>query len=713
MKNKGKSIGKLLLILAVITVTILVAVYGVGVNKTGSARDVKLGLDLAGGVSITYEAVKDNPTGKEMDDTVYKLQRRVDNYSTESMVYKEGNDRINVDIPGVKDANKILEELGKAGAIQFVDEEEKVVLEGADIQDAQPQIIQGTFGDEYVVILTLNGEGTKKFATATSKNIGKRISIIYDNEMISSPTVENAITDGTAQISGQASYEEASELATTIRIGALPLELRELRSNVVGAKLGAEAVNTSLLAGLIGFILVILFMIVYYKVPGLASAIALCLYVTLTVILLNVFNVTLTLPGIAGIILSIGMAVDANCIIFTRIREEISSGKTVRSSIKLGFSKALSAIVDGNITTLIAAIVLWFLGSGTVKGFAQTLGIGIILSMFTALTITRFILYTLYELGLDKENMYGIMKETKQYSFLEHKAKFYTISVILIFIGIGAMFYYRTTKGSILEYGLDFVGGTSTAVTFPEKFDKTRNAEIENLVRSVTNDPTVETATVEGQNTIIIKTKELTLDQREALSVQLVEQYKVDPEFIQTESISGAISSEMRNDALLAVLVATICMLLYIWIRFKNLSFGLGAVVPLIHDVLIVLMVYAVARISIGGTFIAAMLTIVGYSINATIVTFDRIRENVKEQLKKESLEDVVNRSISQTLSRSVNTSVTTFIMVCSLFILGVESIKIFALPLMAGIIIGCYSSICIAGTLWFIFHKRLQKEVE
>ena len=713
MQSKGKSLGKLLLVVAVLGLLIFVAVFGVGANKTGSANDIKLGLDLAGGVSITYETVKDNPTAVEMNDTIYKLQLRVENYSTEAQVYKEGTDRINVDIPGVKDANKILQELGKAGAIQFIDEDGKVVLEGSDIDDAQAEINKDQYGaNEYVVSLTMTPGGTKKFAEATAANVGKVIAVVYDGEEVSTPVVKSVISDGKAQIEGQATYEEAEILAATIRIGALPLELKELRSNVVGAKLGAEAIKTSLLAGLIGFILVVIFMMVYYRIPGFASALALCIYATLMILLLNAFGVTLTLPGIAGIILSIGMAVDANCIIFARIREEITAGKTVRSSIKIGFNKALSAIIDGNITTLIAAIVLWFLGTGPIKGFAQTLGLGIVLSLFTALFVTRFILTTLFGLGITDEKFYGMQKERNPIPFLRHRFKFFLLSGILILVGVGALVVNKSSSmDSILEYGLDFVGGTSTSVTFSDEFDDSRNLEIENLVKDITGYPNVEISKVEGSNTLIIKTKELGLDQRNNLEEQLIAQYNVDPDLIQTENISGAISSEMRQDAVMAVLVATICMLLYIWIRFKNLSFGLAAVVPLIHDVFIVIMVYAAARISVNSTFIACMLTIVGYSINATIVIFDRIRENLHGKLKSETLEDVVNRSITQTLSRSINTSITTFTMVFVLFLLGVDSIKVFAGPLMAGIIIGCYSSVCIAGSIWYSIHKKIKKQ--
>lgn len=708
MKDKKKGVLHLLIVLLVIVGLSIVTLVGLGKEHKGSAKNIRLGLDLAGGVSITYETVKENPTATEMSDTVYKMQKRVESYSTEAMVYQEGSNRVNIDIPGVQDANKVLEELGKAGSISFVDPEGNEVINGTHIKTAKEGTIQENGNTEYVVNLTLNTKGTKLFSEATAKYIGQAISIVYDGEVISAPTVQVAITNGQAQIS-QGSYEEARTLASTIRIGALPLELKEVRSNVVGANLGEEAFDSSLIAGVIGFVLVILFMIIVYRVPGIAASIALCLYIAAVLVVLNGANVTLTLPGIAGIILSIGMAVDANVIIFTRIKEELATGKTVRSAIKIGFDKALSAIVDGNITTLIAAGVLWFKGSGTVKGFAQTLAIGIVISMFTALVVTKYTLIALYNLGLDQEKFYGIQKEAKVFAFTKHIKKFFAISGVLIAIGVVALFVNKASIGNILNYGLDFKGGTSTQVTFKDSVPA--NAELEKFVGDLIGEAEVGVSPVVGENSVVIKTRELDLDERKAVTEAFVETYNVDESTVTMESISATVSSEMKSDAVVSVIIATICMLIYIWFRFKDINFASSAVLALIHDVLIVLMVYAVARISVGNTFIACMLTIVGYSINATIVIFDRIRENKASMKKTDVLEDIVNQSISQTISRSINTSLTTFIMVFVLFILGVDSIREFTLPLMAGIICGAYSSICITGTLWYIMKKKLSKK--
>jgi SecD/SecF fusion protein len=672
--------------------------------------DIKLGLDLAGGVSITYQAVEENPFSEEMSDTIYKLQQRVQNYSTEAEVYQEGSNRINIDIPGVSDANAILEELGKPGSLIFVDESGNTILTGDQVASAKAAIQEKNGQKSYVVSLTFTEEGAKTFADATAKNIGKRIGIIYDGSMVSYPTVNSAITGGECYIDGMQDYDEAENLAATIRIGSLSLELEELRSNVVGAKLGQEAIATSLKAGAIGFGIVAVFMIAVYLVPGLASVLALCLYVALELVLLSAFEVTLTLPGIAGIILSIGMAVDANVIIFTRIKEEIGVGKTVKSAIKTGFSKALSAIIDGNVTTLIAAVVLFWRGSGTVKGFASTLALGIVLSMFTALFVTKAILNALYNLGLDDPKFYGVSKEKKAINFLGKKNLCFIISCVVIVAGWVTMGVHGAGGDGVLNYSMEFKGGTSTNVTFNEDMSlEDISSKVVPVVIKVTGDAEVQAQKVTGTNEVIIKTKTLSVDQRQALNDALVENFGVEEDKITAESISGAVSNEMKRDAIEAVIIATICMLIYIWFRFKDIRFATSAVLALLHDVLVVLTFYAAARWSVGSTFIACMLTIVGYSINATIVIFDRVRENLKVKTNKQSLADLVNLSITQTFTRSINTSLTTVVMVIVLFIMGVSSVREFALPLIVGIVCGTYSSVCITGALWYVMttHKK------
>ena len=693
--NKGKGLLGLIFALA------MVGLFGYfGYTTMG---DIKLGLDLAGGVSITYQAKEEKPSEEDMKDTIYKLQQRVQNYSTEAEVYQEGDNRINVDIPGVSDANAILEELGKPGSLTFTDEAGKVILNGNQVSTAKPVITENNGIKQYMVDLTFTDDGKKVFGDVTTANVGKRIAIIYDGKMYSNPVVQEPITQGQCQISGMSSYEEAETLASTIRIGSLSLELEELRSNVVGAKLGQEAINTSLKAGVIGFAIVAVFMILVYLLPGVASVIALSIYVGVILILLEAFEVTLTLPGIAGIILSIGMAVDANVIIFTRIKEEIGYGRNVKSAIEAGFHKALSAIIDGNVTTLIAAAVLFWRGSGTVKGFASTLAIGIVLSMITALFVTKFVLNSLFKLGFENEKMYGIKKDRKPIDFVSKRVIWFSASLIAIVIGLAWLGVNQSQTGSILNYSMEFKGGTSTNVTFNEDMTLEKiSSDVVPVVEQITKDADVQTQKVAGSNEVIIKTRTLTVDEREALNKSMVEHFGVESEKITAESISGAISQEMKRDAIVAVIIATICMLLYIWFRFKDIRFASSAVLALVHDVLVVLAFYAILKWSVGSTFIACMLTIVGYSINATIVIFDRIRENLKTQSKLE-LAEIVNLSITQTFTRSINTSLTTFIMVFVLFIMGVSSIREFALPLMVGIVCGTYSSVCITGSLWYI----------
>ena len=710
--DKKKGFLSLLGILVAIIAGSYICIFGVDENKAGSAAAIKQGLDLAGGVSITYQvAGEEEPTPEDMADTVYKLQKRVEVYSTEALVYQEGSNRINIEIPGVSDANTILEELGKPGSLVFMDSEGNVVISGTEIKEAQPATQQDSMGNsEFVVALTMTEEGSRKFAEATKKAAPTNdiIYIIYDDEIVSAPSVQSEITDGQCVIQGMASYEEAESLSSVIRIGGLKLELEELCSKVVGAQLGTQAISTSLKAGAIGMALVMLFMIVVYFIPGLAASIALVIYLILTIILLNGFEITLTLPGIAGIILSIGMAVDANVIIFARIREELATGKTVRASIKIGFQKAMSAILDGNITTLIAAMVLWFLGTGTVKGFAQTLALGIALSMFTSLVVTRVILNAFFAIGIKDMKFYGVAKPAKTFDYLSKKVLFFGVSVAIVVIGFVSMGFNKVTTGDILNFGLDFKGGTATNITFNEDLSI---EEIDSLVVPMIEDVIggggVVPQKVEGTKEIIIKTRTLELEEREEMNQVLEAEFDVDVSKITAETISSTISGEMKSDAIVAVLVSTACMLIYVWFRFKDVRFGASSVICLVHDVLVVLAFYSLAKVSVSSTFIACMLTIVGYSINATIVIFDRIRENMAEMTRKDDLKDVVNKSINQSLSRSAFTSLTTFIMVAVLYVLGVTSIREFALPLMVGIVCGTYSSVCIAGVLWYILRCK------
>lgn len=727
MKDKKKGLLHLFIIIAIIGLCSYITLVGITSAHKGSAKNIKLGLDLAGGVSITYEATKDNPTATEMKDTIQMMQQRAEVYSTESSVVQVGDNRIEIDIPGVADADEVLKSLGKEGSLDFVAEDDmkldkkgnpqytKTVCTGKHIKKAEAGTQQNevTKNKEYVVELSFNAKGTKLFADATKAAYPtkKKIYIVYDGKVLSDPNVQAEIIDGKAVISGSFdTYDKAEELASMIRIGALPVELKEIQSQVVGAQLGQDAIQTSLLAGAIGFALVVIFMLVFYRLPGLAASIALVFYLVLMLVALNGLNITLTLPGVAGIILNIGMAVDANVIIFTRIKEELAKGKSVQTSIKLGFEKALSAIVDGNVTTLIAAFVLYIKGSGTIRGFATTLAMGIILSMFTALYITKYILQAMYSLGVDDVKYFGVEKPRRQIKFVQNRVKFFVISGVLIAGCVVCLIVNKATSGNILNYGLDFLGGTTYDIPFGKdtKIDSSLKKEVESIFAKNSNSNDIVISEVSGSNELNVKTVELTEEQRANVTNELSKKYSIKEKNIQIQSISASVSGEMKRDAVLAVIIAAICMLIYIWFRFKDIVFAGSAVLALLHDVIVVLLVYAAAKISVGNTFIACMLTIVGYSINATIVIFDRIRENIgtRSSITDERLSEIVNDSITQTLTRSINTSLTTFFMVFMLAILGVDSVREFAIPLLAGIVCGAYSSVCITGTLWYTIKK-------
>ena len=732
-KTKRKAVINLIIFFLLLAGGIYMAIAGVGQNESGKTANVPLGLDLQGGLSVTYEIQDEKPTSDEIKATVDKLQRRVDAYSSEGEVYQEGNDRITVEIPlntEKVDAHDVLDELGQPGQLLFLDSENytiwqqnqnngtndayEAVLTGSDIKNAQAGVDDSGTVKDYVVQLQFTDEGAQKFATATAANIGKPIYIIYDGAVASAPTVQSAITDGNAVINKISSYEEAENLASTIKIGALPLELKQIQYNIVDAKLGQKAVSTSLIAGAIGFGLVCILMIVLYRFPGFIASLALTGYVVLMLLILSIRHITLTLPGIAGIILSIGMAVDANVIIFTRIREEISAGSGVRAAVKAGFSKALSAILDGNITTLIATVVLMILGSGSIKGFAVTLMLGIVLSMFTALFVTKMLLNSFLELGVQNPKMYGKAKEPKIHGYVKNFKICGVASLIVIIAGLAFLGVNHSRIGKSLNYSLEFTGGTSTTATFAEDDVYTlerAESEVAPVIAETAgiDAGTIQIQTVEGNNQVIFKTSELTEEQSAKIDDLLKSQFKATE--VDNQSISSTISGEMKKDAIVAIAVSSVLMLLYIAFRFSDVKFGVSAVLALVHDVLVVFAAYSIGTLSVGNTFIACMLTIVGYSINATIIIFDRIRENMRTQDSKESLEELVNKSIGQTFTRTIYTSLTTFIMVFVLFVMGVTSLKEFTFTLMLGIVCGAYSSVCITGPLWYTMKKKFSKK--
>lgn len=723
-KTKRNAVLVIIAFLLVLGVAIYTAIFGVA--DRGKVEYIKLGLDLKGGLSVTYEIQEDDYSDKDLEDTKYKIEKRVEAYTNEYSVYEDGDKKITAEIPGVTNADEILEALNIEGKLEFLDpdnytkwsqgQEYEAALTGDDIKNATAGIDSDN-GNDNVVQLAFTDEGAQKFADVTAANVGKVVYIIYDNKVVSAPTVQSAITGGSAEINKIGSYEEAEQLATTIRIGALPLTLKQVRSNIVGATLGSDAISTSLKAGAIGIALVFLIMIIVFRIPGLVASFALAFYTILDLLVINLFNVTLTLPGIAGVILSVGMAVDANVIIFTRIKEELADGKSVKQAVKGGFHNALSAIIDGNVTTLIAALVLGIFGTGTIKGFAITLAIGVVLSVFTALAVSQSLLTALVNLGVADAKYFGVAREPKKTNFVK-AGKFCMLGSLIVIIACFCMMPVNNkSKGSPLNFSVEFAGGTSLTVGFDKEYSLSEaESDIVPVIAEAAGigEAGISVQTVSGTNEIVFKMPELSddgTDDSQMSKVRAALTDKLGADVKEANVISGSVSSEMSKNAIFSVILAAILMLLYIAIRFHDVKFGASAVIALLHDVAMVFCLYIILRLTVGNTCIACLLTIVGYSINATIIIFDRIRENIDiMRPKKATYKDIVNLSINQTFSRTIYTSLTTFVTIFVLYIMGVASIKEFALTLMAGIIIGAYSSVCITGPLWYTMKTKLGK---
>ena len=723
-KTKRNAVLVIIAFLLILGVAIYTAIFGVA--DRGKVEYIKLGLDLKGGLSVTYEIQEDDYSDKDLEDTKYKIEQRVEAYTNEYSVYEDGDKKITAEIPGVTNADEILNALNIEGKLEFLDpdnytkwsqgQEYEAALTGDDIKNATAGIDSDN-GNDNVVQLAFTDEGAQKFADVTAANVGNIVYIIYDNKVVSAPTVQSAITGGSAEINKIGSYEEAEQLATTIRIGALPLTLKQVRSNIVGATLGSDAISTSLKAGAIGIALVFLIMIIVFRIPGLVASFALAFYTILDLLVLNLFNVTLTLPGIAGVILSVGMAVDANVIIFTRIKEELADGKSVKQAVKGGFHNALSAIIDGNVTTLIAALVLGIFGTGTIKGFAITLAIGVVLSVFTALAVSQSLLTALVNLGVTDAKYFGVAREPKKTNFVK-AGKFCMLGSLIVIIACFCMMPVNNkSKGSPLNFSVEFAGGTSLTVGFDKEYSLSEaEKDIVPVIAEAAGigEAGISVQTVSCTNEIVFKMPELSddgTDDSQMSKVRSALTDKLGADVKEANVISGSVSSEMSKNAIFSVILAAILMLIYIAIRFHDVKFGASAVIALLHDVAMVFCLYIILRLTVGNTCIACLLTIVGYSINATIIIFDRVRENIGVMKpKKATYKDIVNLSINQTFSRTIYTSLTTFVTIFVLYIMGVASIKEFALTLMAGVVIGAYSSVCITGPLWYYMKTKLGK---
>jgi len=707
------------LVVVIIAVGWYLTIFGAGPLAPIKDR-MKLGLDIKGGVYVVMEA-KTDLEGDELRDAMEQTQavieERVNQMGlAEPVVTIEGEKRIRVELPGAEDAQEAINQIGTTAQLQFALADGTIVLDGSNVKNAEAAMDNESAG--YAVDLQFDGDGADLFheatATAYSGSVtsaiegvdNKAIMIILDGQIISAPVVNEPISGGRCSITGGFSQEEASNLAALIEGGALPLELEEINSSVQSAKIGYNALEMSVYAGIIGLVLVILLMIIAYRGLGVIASVALLFYVLIVINIMGFAGSVLTLPGIAGFILSVGMAVDANVVIFSRIREEITAGKTVRVASQQGFKRAMSTVIDSQVTTLIAAVILYEIGTSAVKGFAWTFMIGIVVSIFTAVAVTQlYVSLFANSRKHAKKSFFGIKKDGKasfqferDIHFMKHRKVFYIISIAILVIGLA----FGVVRG--LNYGIDFTGGTMIQMDMGEKVDI---ADVKKALKEYKLDPEIIYSGAENEQIVIRTIKALDSNERHEIVHTINHEFGTTDEDVIAEELFGpSVGKELRNNAILAIIIASICMLVYIRFRFSQWKFGGAALLGVLHDVLIVISFYAIFNITVNNPFIAGILTVVGYSINDTIVIFDRIRENIK-YMRKGNTEEMIDTSITQTLGRSLMTSVTTLIVMVPLLIMAGDAIREFVLPLMVGIIAGAYSSICVCSPLYFEFSKH------
>ena len=688
---------------------------------------IRLGLDLVGGSRIVYEA--EIPDGYDQtnlaDDmnSVQKVirQRLTDKGFTEATVTLTGDNRVTVEIPQITNPEEAVQTLGTTAQLTFIDADGKEWLTGSDIKKATYGYGRPTGNevtDVHYVQVQFTSEGQKKFAEATG-NIAARtdgtniMAIVMDNQVISSPSVSSQIDSDSCVISGSFTRDSASELADLINAGQIPFSLKQVELRSVGPQLGADAMRTSLIAGAIGIVLVMLFMLIVYRIPGLVASIALCFYMVLEALIFSLVRVNLSLPGIAGIILSIGMAVDANVIIFERVKEELKNGKTVKSAIDSGFKRAFTAILDSNITTLIACAVLFFLGTGTIVGFATTLGIGVIVSMFTALTVTHFLLNRMVDFRVRNPKAYGLRDREagkQRFAILKNFKIFGGISALLVVTGLVALILLPFGK-NLFNLSIDFAGGTEMEFNMHTEVTQDVQTEVSGLFKDATGvDASSVTSSGDGNEDVLIRSTSITSEQRAAVIDKMLEKYSLaDTDILNNNDVSASVGSDLQRSAVICSVLAIVLMMLYITFRFEMTS-GMAAVCCLMHDLLIMLSVYVWLQIPLDSNFIAAALTILGYSINASIIVFDRVRENLRTA-RREDFASVAERSVWQTMGRTINTTLTTLFTIGMVFILGVPSLKQFTLPLIVGILAGGWSSVLLSCSLWNVFRKKFRKK--
>ncbi|WP_173451993.1 protein translocase subunit SecD [Eubacterium pyruvativorans] len=720
-------------VLSVVIIAVVILGWCASIFGMGPVKKIKdtlnYGLDINGGVFVVMQAdtkgMSPSKTKTVMEQTREVINKRVNAMGiSEATVSIEGTNRLRIEMPGVKDADTAIKRIGKTAKLKFTLADGTEVLSGSDVKNAAAAVDSQNGG--YKITMKFTGAGQSKFAQATERaasgNVnatveerGQKVDptaivIKLDDDILTAPTVREKIDNDSCEITrnGGFSEEEASQTAALIRGGALPVSLTEAQSSVESASIGANALDKSIVAGAIGLGLVFLLMLFMYNVLGLIADVALAMYVLIVLWVMAGMGAVLTLPGIAGIVLGIGMAVDANVIIFSRIKEEIGQGRSIRVAVSTGFKHALTTVLDSQITTLIATIVLYQLGSTTVKGFAVTLMISILASIFTAVVISQIMVGTLAESRFARYRFFGCNNDgtprnfvKKQFRFIQHRKIFYCASAAVILCGL----VFLGVRG--FNYGIDFTGGTSIEMNMGQKVSIPK---VEKTISEFKLDPSI-VYSGEGQKNVIIKTtKGLTTPQRKAVTDKLRSAYGLgEKSIISSQEFGATVGKEIRNNAIKSILIAAFFMLLYIIFRFKTWKYGVAAIAGIGHDVLVMIAFYAIFGVTVNNPFIAAILTIVGYSINDTIVIFDRVREN-RHIMRNTPVGEVLDTSINQTLNRSIMTSLTTVVSIIPLLVMVSGTLAQFVLPLMVGVLCGTYSSIFLCSPLYYEFNRSAER---
>ncbi|MEN2765879.1 protein translocase subunit SecDF [Ornithinibacillus xuwenensis] len=736
MKNKGR--------ISVFFMIVIGLGLLIGMVTPGVAKGINLGLDLQGGFEVLYKVEpidSDQEVTRDlMESTVRLLNDRVNKLGiSEAVIDIEGEDRIRVQLAGVENQNQAREMLATTAKLTFRDVNDTVLLDGSDVKEGSAK--QDFHPDTGAPIVTLQLKDADKFGDITSdlakKSAGENLLVIWmdyqegdsyeaealkeDPKFVSAPGVSKPLYTTDVMIEGNFTVESAKYLAEIINSGSLPVNMTELFSTSVGAQFGEQALNDTVFAGVIGISIIFLFMVAVYRFPGIISVINLSVYIFLVLVIFEMLNGVLTLPGIAALILGVGMAVDANVITFERIKEELREGKSLIASFKAGTSNSLRAILDANITTLLAASVLFAFGTSSVKGFATMLIISIVVSFLTAVYGTRLLLQLWIKVkflknnpswfGVNKSDVRDIKDSTevppqflhKEWNVVDNRKKFFIITSVLVIIGAVSLVLFK------LNPGIDFTSGSRIEIMAEQTLD---SEKIEADLQELELDAKSIVLSGENNEIAVIRYEEIIEDDKIGeLKSYFIDAYGIEPS---VSVVSPIVGQELVKNALYALAIASVGMIIYVAFRFE-LFFAITTIIALLHDVFIMLAVFSIFRIEFDVTIVAAILTIIGYSINATIVTFDRIRENIQRRKKVvktfKELASIVNTSIVQTMTRTVNTTITTIIAVFAFLFLGAEPIQGFGIALAVGLVAGTYSSLFLATQLWLVWRGKGIKE--